>query len=80
MAGLNTSRLMLPLAIVLSLVNAAPAAEPQQAGSYEAVLSDGTRIEGERLAGWHEHPGSPRLDDTARVNSRFSIFIGSEVL
>jgi hypothetical protein len=31
---------------------------------YEAVYSDGSRIEGRQLTGWGAHPGSPQLDST----------------
>ena len=61
---------MLLPAIAMSLVHAAPAASPPPARSYEAVLSDSTRIEGERLVGWHEHPGAPRLGNTALLDAR----------
>ena len=68
MAGFNTSRLMFHVVVVLSLLIASPIANAQQASSFEAVFTDGTRIEGERLVGWHEHPGSPRLNDTALLD------------
>jgi len=31
---------------------------------YEAVFSDGTRLEGEQITGWGVHPGTPQLDNT----------------
>ena len=34
------------------------------AARYEAVFSDGRRLEGEEITGWGGHPGSPRLDNT----------------
>jgi len=32
---------------------------------YEAVFSDGSRLEGEQLTGWSKHAYSPRLDGTS---------------
>ena len=40
---------------------ASPAAHAQSEAPYEAVLSDGTRVEGYRLNGWHEGGAVPHL-------------------
>lgn len=40
---------------------------------YDAVFSDGSRLTGERMTGWDEHPGSPRLDETALFDARRSL-------
>ncbi len=48
------------IAAMLSLI-ASPAANAQSTVSYEAVLSDGTRVEGDRLTGWHEPGAVPHL-------------------
>ena len=44
---------------------AATVARGEIAARYEAVFVDGTRIEGDRVSGWGEHPASPRLGDAA---------------
>jgi len=49
---------------------AAPVAHGQTAARYEAVFSDGTRIDGDKVSGWGEHPGSPRLDNTALFDAK----------
>ena len=56
----------MPVMLAAALLSA-PAA-PLQADSaarYEAVFSDGTRVEGGQVTGWGGHPGAPRLDSTA---------------
>jgi hypothetical protein len=37
---------------------------------YEAVFSEASRLEGDKLSGWHEQPGSPRLDNTALLDAK----------
>jgi hypothetical protein len=49
------------VAVLLSLL-AAPAARAEGPARYEAALSDGTRVEGSRLTGWHAHGAVPELD------------------
>jgi len=49
---------------------AATVAHGRTAARYEAVFSDGTRLEGDKVSGWHEHPGSPRLDNTALSDAK----------
>jgi len=61
MTSLSVSKYLPVLAAAL-LLTAAPAASSSAAEGYEAVFSDGARIEGEKISGWGEHPGSPRLD------------------
>ncbi|MBL7134810.1 MAG: NPCBM/NEW2 domain-containing protein, partial [Phycisphaerae bacterium] len=39
-----------------------PAVNAQSEVRYEAVLSDGTRVEGDRLTGWHEPGAVPHLE------------------
>jgi len=51
------------LLAVLVWAVAAPL-QAERPARYEAVFSDGSRVEGDRITGWGEHPGSPRLDDT----------------
>jgi len=58
------------LAAVLLLPLASPVAHAEGAARYEAVFSDGTRLEGDKVFGWHEHPGSPRLDNTALFDAK----------
>ena len=49
-------------AVLLALLLLAPqAARAQSAPPYVAVLSDGTRVEGDRLTGWHEPGAVPHL-------------------
>ncbi len=48
-------------ALLTVLLLAPPAAHAQSVPPYEAVLSDGTRIEGDRLTGWHESGSVPHL-------------------
>jgi len=50
-----------------------PAAAPLHANiaaRYEAVFSDGRRLEGEQITGWGGHPGSPRLDNTSLQDAK----------
>jgi len=54
--------------LVLVAVSLSAGARPcgaEIAPRYEAVFSDGSRLEGERLTGWGEDAGSPRLDGTS---------------
>ena len=55
----------MPVMLIAALLPAA-AAPPHadSAARYEALFSDGTRLEGKQVTGWGAHPGSPRLDDT----------------
>ena len=58
-------------AVVLLPLIAAPSAHAESSGRYEAALSDGTRVEGDQLTGWHDHKAMPhlqgvRLHDTKR--------------
>ena len=58
------------LTAVLLLLPASPFAHAQNAARYEAVFFDGARLDGDRVLGWHEHPGSPRLDKTALFDAK----------
>jgi len=49
---------------------AALVARAESAARYEAVFSDGKRIEGEEVSGWGEHPISPRLDNTSLSDTK----------
>ena len=62
MIGLGTAARAMVLSVILPAVLAVCA---EGAARYEAVFSDGTRLEGDKVSDWHEHPGSPRLDNTA---------------
>jgi len=55
---------------VLLLLLAAPGAHAKTTARYEAVLSDGARVDGDKVSGWHEHPGSPRLDNTVLFDAK----------
>ena len=50
--------------VLAVMLLAALVARAESAARYEAVFFDGTRIEGENVSGWGEHPVSPRLDNT----------------
>ena len=65
MNGMSVLR-NVPVMLVAALLSAA-AAPLHGAGptSYEAVFSDGTRLEGERITGWGGAGDSPRLDATS---------------
>ncbi|MDP6542462.1 MAG: NPCBM/NEW2 domain-containing protein [Phycisphaerae bacterium] len=67
MIGLSISKRAWVLAVVLLV---APAALAESAARYEAVFVDGTRIEGDKVFGWGEHPVSPRLDSTALSDAK----------
>ena len=43
------------------------AAQPPR--RYLAVFANGQRVEGEKLTGWHVHPGPVRLDNTALLDA-----------
>ena len=40
------------------------------AARYEAVFSDGTRLEGRQITGWDKHPGAPRLDNAPLLDKK----------
>ena len=45
-------------------------AHGESTARYEAVFVDGTRVDGDKVFGWGEHPGSPRLDITVLLDSK----------
>ena len=57
----------MPVIILVAALVAAAAAPLHAAGEtgYQAVFADGTRLQGERITGWGEHPGVPQLDNTS---------------
>ncbi|MDP6635309.1 MAG: NPCBM/NEW2 domain-containing protein [Phycisphaerae bacterium] len=55
------------IAVLLSA--AATGLHAESAARYEAMFADGARIEGDKVSGWGEHPGSPRLGDTALTDA-----------
>ena len=59
----------IPAAVLLMLL-AAPVAYAESAARYEAVFFDGARLDGDKMSGWGEHPGSPRLDNTALLDAK----------
>ena len=59
----------IPAAVLLMLL-AAPIAYAESAARYEAVFFDGARLDGDKMSGWGEHPGSPRLDNTALLDAK----------
>ena len=61
--GMNVFRYT-PVMLVAVLLPAAAPLRADDAVRYEAVFSDGRRVEGGRITGWGVHPGSPRLDST----------------
>ena len=65
--GMNVFRYM-PVMLAVALL-AAPV-HADVAARYEAMFSDGTRVEGGKITGWGEHPGSPRLDNTSLHDAR----------
>ena len=70
MTSLSISTRVSVLAVLLLVPLAAPVAHAESAARYEAVFVDGTRIEGEKVFGWGELPGSPRLDDTVLFDAK----------
>ncbi len=70
MSGMNIFRYM-PVMLVAALLSAAAAPlHADSAARYEAMFSDGTRVEGGQITGWGPHPRSPRLDDTPLQDAR----------
>ena len=66
------TRLSIPkyLSVLAVLLLAVPVARADSAARYEAVFVDGTRVDGDKVSGWHEHPGSPRLNNTALFDAK----------
>jgi len=61
----------MPLMLIAALCPAAAAPlHADAAARYEAVFSDGTRLEGERITGWGKYPGSPHLDNAPLVDKK----------
>ena len=59
-----------PAALLTLLLLAPPAAHAQTAAPYVAVLSDGTRVEGDRVTGWHEPGSVPHLQGVPLHDAR----------
>jgi hypothetical protein len=57
------------IAALLSLI-VPPAAHAQSAAPYEAMLSDGTRVEGSQMTGWHKHTAVPHLQGVPLHDAR----------
>ena len=56
-------RLFVQLLLSAVLSPAGGAVPPsERPAHYVAALADGQRVEGDKVYGWYEHPGSPRLD------------------
>ena len=70
MSSLSIPQYVSIVVAVLLVPLAARAAQGESAARYEAVFSDGRRVEGDRVSGWGEHPVSPRLDDTALFDAK----------
>ena len=70
MTSLSIPKRVSFLTAVLLWPLAWPVLHAQSAARYEAVFVDGTRVEGDKVFGWQEHPGSPRLDNTALFDAR----------
>ena len=70
MTHLSIARRASFLTAVLLWAFAQPLAHGQGAARYEAALFDGTRLRGDNVFGWHEHPASPRLDNTALLDAK----------
>ena len=67
---MNVLRYM-PVMLVAALCPTAGAPlHADAAARYEAVFSDGTRLEGEQITGWDKHPGSPRLDNAPLLDKK----------
>ena len=66
------TRLSIPkyVSFLAVLLLAAPVARADSAARYEAMFVDGTRLEGDKVSDWHEHPGSPRLDNTVLSDAK----------
>jgi len=58
------------LTAVLLFPLASPVVHAQSVARYEAVFFDGTRVDGDKVSGWHKHPGSPRIDNTTLFDAR----------
>ena len=70
MSGMNVLTYM-PVMLVAALLSAVAAPlHADSAAQYEAVFSDGTRIEGTQITGWGGHPGSPRLDGASLQDAK----------
>ena len=70
MTDLSIAKRVSFLTAVLLSALARPVLHAQGASRYEAVLFDGTRLRGDKVSGWHEHPASPRLDNTALFDAK----------
>ena len=68
MTSLSISKRAWVLAAVLLLV--APVALAESVARYEAAFVDGARLDGDKISGWGEHPGSPRLDEIALFDAK----------
>ena len=67
MTSLSIPKYVYFLAVLLL---AAPVAHGRSAARYEAVFSDGTRLEGDKVSGWGAHLGSPRLNNIALFDAK----------
>ena len=70
MTNLSIPKQISILIAVLLAPLALPMAHAESEAQYEAVFSDGSRVEGNKVFGWYEHPGYPRLDDTALYDAK----------
>jgi len=70
MTSLSIQKYVCFLIAVLLWPFASPISHAQKAARFEAAFFDGTRVEGDKVFGWHEHPGSPRLDNTALFDAK----------
>jgi len=61
----------IPVMLIAALSQAGVAPlHAESVARYEAVFADGTRLDGEKVSGWGELPGSPRLDETALFDAK----------
>jgi hypothetical protein len=67
---MNILRYMPVMLVVALCPTIAAPLHADAAARYEAVFSDGTRLEGERITGWDRHPGAPRLDNAPLVDKK----------
>ena len=70
MSGMNVLRHMSVMLVAALLSAAAPPLHADSTVRYEAVFSDGTRLEGEQITGWGVHPGTPQLDNTSLQDAK----------
>jgi hypothetical protein len=57
----------LSLVALICLLVAASGSGNETAG-YLTVFADGSHVEGEKITGWHEYPGDPKLDEINLAN------------